>query len=95
MRAALLIVVMTILAVPAFAQSGGGSSSMPGTAGVNPGSISRETVGTTPSKDTSNAGTAGQYTGSTNSGTGSSSLGTNPMSGSPINGPSSNGAGRQ
>ncbi|HEX3953875.1 MAG TPA: hypothetical protein VHW90_09910 [Stellaceae bacterium] len=54
---------------------------MPGTSGVNPGSISRETTDGAPNKDTSNAGTAGNtYTGSS-SGPTTDSLGTHPFSG--------------
>jgi hypothetical protein len=65
----------------ALAQTEGDASSMPGTAGVNPGSISKETTGGSPNKDTSNAGTAGTaYTGTTNRDTATNPLGTNPLS---------------
>jgi hypothetical protein len=99
MRSTILALVLATVAVPALAQGSGGGSSMPGTAGVNPGAVSRETLGgtgatgSTQNKDTSNAGTAGQYTGTTNSGTGSSPLGTNPMSGSPTAGGGTGAAG--
>jgi hypothetical protein len=71
-----------VIAAGAVAQTKGDASSMPGTAGVNPGSISKETVGGAPNKDTSNAGTAGTaYTGSSNRETATNPLGTNPLSG--------------
>lgn len=69
------------IAAGALAQTKGNSSSMPGTAGVNPGSISKETTGGSPNKDTSNAGAAGTaYTGSSNRETTTNPLGTNPLS---------------
>ena len=72
-------------ALAALAQTGGGSSSSLGTANVNPGSISKETAGGAPNKDTGNAGTAGTaYTGSSNRETVNNRLGTNPFdSGTP------------
>jgi hypothetical protein len=69
------------IAAGALAETKGDASSMPGTAGVNPGSISKETTGGAPNKDTSNAGTAGTaYTGSSNRDTATNPLGTNPLS---------------
>jgi len=72
-------------ALAALAQTGGGSSSSLGTANVNPGSISKESAGGVPNKDTGNAGTAGTaYTGSSNRETVNNPLGANPFdSGSP------------
>lgn len=71
-----------VIAAGAVAQTKGDASSMPGTAGVNPGSISKETVGGAPNKDTGNAGTAGTaYTGSSNRDAAANPLGTNPFSG--------------
>ena len=73
------------IAAGALAQTKGNSSSMPGTAGVNPGSISKETTGGSPNKDTSNAGTAGAaYTGSSNRETATNPLGTNPLGTNPL-----------
>ena len=70
-----------VIGAGALAQTKGDASSMPGTAGVNPGSISKETAGGAPNKDTSNAGTAGTaYTGSSNRDTATNPLGTNPLS---------------
>ena len=67
-------------ALAALAQTGGGSSSSLGTANVNPGSISKESVGGAPNKDTGNAGTAGTvYTGTSNRETVNNPLGTNPF----------------
>jgi hypothetical protein len=72
-------------ALAALAQTGGGSSSALGTANVNPGSISKETVGGAANKDTGNTGTAGTaYTGTSNRETVNNPLGTNPFdSGAP------------
>jgi hypothetical protein len=69
----------------ALAQTDGGSSSMPGTAGINPGSVSKETTGGSLNKDTGNAGTSGTvYTGTTNRDTATNPLGTDPLgSGTP------------
>jgi hypothetical protein len=65
-------------ALSAVAQTGGGSSSMPGTAGVNPGAVSKETAGDIKNRDTSTAGTA--YPGNSPTTTTNNPLGVNPLS---------------
>jgi hypothetical protein len=65
-------------ALSAVAQTGGGSSSMPGTAGVNPGAVSQETVGDAKNRDTGTAGSAD--TGNSPTTTTNNPLGVNPLS---------------
>ena len=68
-------------ALSAVAQTGGGSSSMPGTAGVNPGAVSKETAGDAKNRDTSMAGTTGTaYPGNSPTTTTNNPLGVNPLS---------------
>ena len=80
-RALVLAAFVAALSSAALAQDKGYSSSAPSTAGVNPGSVSKETVGGAPNRDTGTAGTANSVGPGNGTGTGSTPLGANPLEG--------------